>query len=74
MTSPKGDDQKTRIPYEPPRLFDLGGGVAHAAKRHCKPGGSPVGHCQTGGAAAGGKCQAGTVAGRKCQTGGAAGR
>ncbi len=70
MTSSKDEDQENRIPYEPPRLFDLGGGVAHAAKDpKCQPGGSPGGaQCQPGGAA-GNKCQQGGVAGGKCQVG-----
>jgi len=72
MTSSKDGNQKARIPYEPPKVFDLGEGVAYAAKhhkRHCRPGGSPVGKCQPGAAATGGKCQPGNVASHKCQPG-----
>ncbi len=81
MTDSKDNNQKTRIPYEPPRLFDLGGGVAYAAVTACSPGGSPAGQCRSGNAAPTGKCQIGNIAGGgacreggipsdKCQTGG----
>jgi len=71
MTDLKDENQKTRIPYEPPRLFDLGGGVAYAQAAVCNPGGSPTGQCKSGSAAATGRCSTGTVAGGgNCQDGG----
>jgi hypothetical protein len=70
MTDSKDDNQKTRIPYEPPQLFDLGGGVAYAAVA-CNPGGSPTGRCTDGSAATIGKCQIGNIAGGgDCKGGG----
>jgi hypothetical protein len=72
MTSTKDKDKKTKIPYEPPRLFDLDGGVAYAAAP-CSPGGSPAGGaCADGSAATAGHCKTGNVAGGQCQAGGAA--
>ncbi len=70
MTDTKDDNQRTRIPYESPRLFDLGGGVAYAAVA-CIPGGSPAGKCKDGNAAPG-ICASGGVAGgnRDCKAGG----
>ncbi|MBW2005697.1 MAG: hypothetical protein JRI72_14070 [Deltaproteobacteria bacterium] len=59
MTDPKDDDQKTKIPYEPPRLFDLGGGVAYAAAPHCGIGGSPPS----------GQCREGTTPAKLCKVG-----
>ena len=84
MTGSGKEDKDTRLPYESPKLFDLGGGVAHAATLDCKPGGSPAGTmCKAGGAAtttqcnpggaAGGVCTSGsTAAGGRCKSGGAA--
>jgi len=73
MTSPKDKEQEPKIPYESPRLFDLGGGVAYA-QTPCAPGGSPAGAtCSDGGAAAGGRCKQGNTAGSWCLPGGAAG-
>ena len=69
MTDPKDKDQRTKIPYEPPRLFDLGGGVAYAAVP-CSPGGSPTtAKCENGGAATGSGCSSGTMAGGQCKSG-----
>lgn len=77
MTSPKDDKGKTRIPYEAPLLFDLGGGgaAAGAGGKACRPGGSPTGsNCANGTTASGGACRAGTnAAGGKCNPGGVAG-
>lgn len=78
MTSSNDKDQGARIPYESPKLFDLGGGgVAHAqteiAAIKCRPGGSPGGaQCKAGTAASASKCKPGTAAGSKCQSGGLA--
>ena len=71
MTDSKNNEKDSRIPYEPPRLFDLGGGVAYAAAPGaCSPGGSPTaGQCTPGSAATGGKCQSGGAAGSVCQNG-----
>ena len=69
MTDPKDNDKKEKIPWEPPRLFDLGGGVAHAAS-NCSAGGSPTGKCKTGTLATGSQCKAGGIAGQaKCSAG-----
>jgi hypothetical protein len=68
MTDPKDKDQKTKIPYEPPRLFDLGGGVAYAGAP-CSPGGSPAGKCQAGTAVGTNDCTLGTAAGSTCKKG-----
>ncbi|MBW1911797.1 MAG: hypothetical protein JRI43_01250 [Deltaproteobacteria bacterium] len=70
MTDSKKDNQSARTQYEPPRLFDLGGGVAHAAKGDCKVGGSPAGgKCKAGTLALYADCKSGSRAGNKCQTG-----
>ena len=62
MTNPKDENQKTKIPYEPPRLFDLGVSVAHAqGKGKCASGGSAFGGCKSGTRALG-KCLAGDLA------------
>jgi hypothetical protein len=72
MTDPKDKDQKTKIPYEPPRLFDLGGGVAYA-QAPCKPGGSPgPGACRDGSTAGSDRCTTGVVAGGPCKQGNSA--
>ena len=80
MTESKDGNQKTRIPYELPKLFDLGGGVAYAAGECkdgtvpkgliCKAGGSPGGGtgCSPG-SSAGADCKNGLRAGSKCDTG-----
>lgn len=80
MTESKDGNQKTQIPYELPKLFDLGGGVAYAAGECkdgtvpkgliCKAGGSPGGgtKCKSG-SSAGADCNAGQTAGSKCDTG-----
>jgi hypothetical protein len=69
MTDPKNEDKKEKKPYEPPRLFDLGGGVAYAAAE-CKPGGSPSGECKEGSMATSSKCTDGGIAGQgDCKAG-----
>jgi len=71
MTDPKDKDQRPKIPYEPPRLFDLGGGVAYA-QAACSPGGSPgVATCKSG-SSAGSACWTGTAAGASCKQGNSA--
>ncbi|MEA3417685.1 MAG: hypothetical protein U9R02_16330 [Thermodesulfobacteriota bacterium] len=69
---------KFKFPYEPPKILDLGGGVAYAAQHcmpgsvsggQCKAGGSPQKKCQAGSVAYGGFCTAGSVAGAKCTSG-----
>jgi len=69
MTNSKNGDKKEKIPYEPPRLFNLGGGVAHAAVQ-CNPGGSPAGLCKDGSMATSQQCLEGGVAGSNCHQGG----
>lgn len=59
---------KFKLSYEPPKILDLGGGVAYAGK-HCRTGSVPGGQCQAGGAAASAKCQAGGSPQKKCQAG-----
>jgi hypothetical protein len=72
MTDSKEKDKKTRLKYEPPRLFDLGTSVAHA-QAACKTGGSPAGGaCRDGSAATGGNCNLGGMAGGACRDGTAA--
>jgi hypothetical protein len=69
MAEPKDKDKKTKIPYEPPRLFNLGGGVAYA-QTPCNPGGSPgAGACKEGVAAGSNYCQAGSLAVGQCKRG-----
>ena len=71
MANPKNEDKKEKIPYEPPRLFDLGGGIAYAAEK-CKAGGSPAGQCKEGNLATADQCRSGGIAGKKdCKDGGA---
>jgi len=70
MTGSKKDDKGPRAPYEPPRLFDLGGGTAYAAAPGpCVTGGSPTGECNTGSTATGSWCQVGNMAGQHCKKG-----
>ena len=72
MASTKDKEKRTKMPYEPPQLFSLGGGVAHAAE-NCIPGGSPtVGACQSGSGAFASHCLSGGAAGGKCELGNAA--
>jgi len=69
MTGSGKDDKGPRIPYEPPRLFDLGGGIAYA-QSICNPGGSPGAvSCTPGGAASGGQCKSGGTASGRCWAG-----
>ena len=70
MTASKKEDKEPRAPYEPPKLFDLGGGVAYAATGACRTGGSPgVTACNSGGTASGGRCRTGTAAAANCLPG-----
>ena len=72
MTESKDGNQKTRIPYELPKLFDLGGGVAYAkGKGECKDGTLPAGLiCKAGGSPGGGtECKQGVSAGADCRAG-----
>lgn len=71
MAKPKNEDKKEKKTYEPPLLFDLGGGVAYAGKK-CTPGGSPAaGNCTEGNTAVSGQCVDGGIAGKKdCTDGG----
>jgi hypothetical protein len=63
MSESDDKDNKAGLPYEPPMLIDLGGGVAHAQAK-CQVGGSPsAGACNTGSTASSGKCSTGGVAG-----------
>ena len=63
---------KFKLPYEPPQILDLGGGVAHAqGPSQCQAGGSPQQQCNSGATASGGQCQAGSVASSNCNTGSA---
>jgi hypothetical protein len=65
-------EEQEKVPYEPPRLFDLGGSTAYAAAP-CNPGGSPAGgQCRNGSTATTSKCQEGSAAGGACQSGSAA--
>ena len=56
MKNSKKKDKEPRTPYEPPKLLNLGGGVAYAQEGACKAGGSPgvVGSCRNGAVAPGG--------------------
>lgn len=75
MTESKDGNQKTRIPYELPKLFDLGGGVAYAKGiGECKAGAAPAGLiCKAGGSPGGTECSTGSSAGADCNTGQTAG-
>ncbi len=72
MKDSKGKNKEPRAPYEPPRLLNLGGGVAYA-QGACKAGGSPgTSTCTNGTTATGGKCGVGGAAGGQCNAGAAA--
>ena len=74
-----------RVPYEAPRLFDLGGGIAYAASactngnkadggcdngsKVTGGGGGKYGNCDNGNTAAGGSCDNGNFAGHGCDNG-----
>ena len=61
---------KFKLPYEPPQILDLGGGVAYAQQgKQCAAGVYPQQQCQTGATASGGQCNAGSVASTTCNTG-----
>ena len=62
-----------RAPYEAPRLFDLGGGIAYAAAactngNQADPGGA-YGNCGNGNKAVSGACDNGNWAGHGCANG-----
>lgn len=72
MKNSKKGDKELQTPYEPPRLLNLGGGVAYA-QGACKAGGSPgTSTCTNGTTATGGKCGVGGAAGGQCKAGAAA--
>ena len=69
-----------KAPYEAPRLFDLGGGIAHAGKKErfggkCKNGNKAeggageYGDCGNGNKAVSGACDNGNWAGHGCANG-----
>lgn len=69
MTGSKKEDKDTRAPYEPPKLFDIGGGIAYA-QSICSAGGSPGAvQCKSGGTASGGACKTGGTAAATCSSG-----
>jgi len=73
MTTKGDKDRNTKMPYEPPRLFDLGGVDVAYAQADCRPGGSPVaGQCKDGSMAPTEKCRSGGNAGTECRLGTAA--
>ncbi len=73
MTDPKEEKKDSRIPYEPPRLFSLGGGIAYAVDTVCRQGGLPyLTQCTTGGTAQAGECKSGSTASARCRSGGQA--
>jgi len=73
MTDTSKKDKDSRVPYEPPKLFDLGGGVAYAQETVCNFGGTPgVVACMPGNYALGGRCRSGGQAAGQCKTGGTA--
>lgn len=69
---------KDKIPYEPPRLIDLSGGVAHAQETmglDCRSGSVAAGQCYSGSVASQNQCKAGSSAGKEqCQAGGSPGK
>ena len=72
MKDSKKENKESRTPYEPPRLLNLGGGVAYA-QSSCKEGGSPgIATCNTGSSATGSQCGSGGLAGASCSVGTAA--
>ena len=72
MTNSKKKSEKSRKAYEPPKLLDLGGGVAYA-QGACKAGGSPsISTCTNGTTATGASCGTGGAAGASCKPGAAA--
>lgn len=69
MTGSEKEDKGPRIPYEPPKLFDIGGGIAYA-QTVCTVGGSPGAvQCRSGGTASGGACKTGGTAAATCSSG-----
>lgn len=73
-----------RVPYEAPRLFDLGGGIAYAAaactngngaagcdngNKDTGGGGGGYGNCDNGNRALSGSCDNGNYAGDGCDNG-----
>ena len=72
MKNSKNGDKESRTPYEPPRLLNLGGGVAYA-QSVCEVGGSPgISSCRNGTTATGASCKTGGAAGGTCGSGAAA--
>ncbi len=63
------EKSKFKLPYEPPKILDLGGGVAYAGARHCKAGNVPSAQCKAGGAAAAKQCKAGGSPQKQCKAG-----
>ena len=69
MTDSKEDKKEPRAPYEPPKLFNLGGGIAYA-QSVCSTGGTPGAvQCSPGGTASGGSCKSGGQAAGTCRSG-----
>ena len=61
-----------KIPYEPPRVLDLGGGVAYADEsKDCKSGGVALNNCSGGNSPASPSkdCKAGGSPGVNCSSG-----
>ena len=72
MAGEEKKEKSGKVPYEPPKLFSLGGSTAYAAAP-CNPGGSPAGgNCKSGSTATSAQCMVGNAAGGKCQSGSAA--
>ncbi|MBN1832481.1 MAG: hypothetical protein JW896_10245 [Deltaproteobacteria bacterium] len=72
MKNSKKENKESRTPYEPPRLLNLGGGMAYA-QAACKTGGSPgTSSCRDGATATSASCVDGGAAGGTCDVGVAA--
>ena len=75
MADDKKKERDGKLPYEPPRLMDLVGGVAHAQQSDCRQGSNPNTSCNPGGTAVVGQCRAGSIASAQhCKDGGAPGK
>ena len=73
MTDSKEEKKDSRIPYEPPRLLSLGGGIAYAQDTVCREGGLPyLTQCTNGGTAQAGACKSGGTPSARCWAGGQA--
>lgn len=72
------DKASGKVPYEPPRLIDLTGGVAHAqetAGLDCRSGSVAAGQCMNGQVANQNQCKSGSAAQKEqCQAGGSPGK